>query len=101
MRTVIAGLALAALMCGAAHAEKRLFIIASHPDGYGVDTCLANGAPCGHAVADSYCRSHDFAQAVSFRRVDPDDITAAIPADDAGSCQGSNCDHYVAIECSR
>jgi hypothetical protein len=102
MRSVIAATAVAVIMSGAAaHAEKRLFIIASHTDGYGVDNCLASGAACGKAVANSYCRSHDFAKAESFRKVDRDDITGAIPADDTGSCKGGSCNHFVAIECSR
>jgi hypothetical protein len=101
MRSVFAAMALAALLLGgAAHAENRMFIVANHPDGYGVDTCLAGGGSCGQVVANSYCRSHDFAQAVSFNKVDRDDITGAIPKD-AGSCQGGNCDHFVAIVCSR
>lgn len=101
MRSVIAATAVAAVMLGGpAHAEKRLFIIANHADGYGVDNCLATGGQCGQVVANSYCRSHDFAQAVSFRRVDRDDITGAIPTD-AASCQGGSCNHFVAIECSR
>jgi hypothetical protein len=102
MRSVIAAIAVAFVMSGAAaHAEKRLFIIASHADGYGVDNCLATGAACGNAVANSYCRAHDFAQAQSFRKVDREDITGAIPADDTGACKGGSCDHFVAIECSR
>jgi len=101
MRSVIAAVAVAAAMCGAAHAEKRLFIIANHADGYGVDNCLANGAACGKTVANSYCRSHDFAQADSFRKVDRDDITGAIPTDDSGPCRAGGCNRFVAIECSR
>jgi hypothetical protein len=102
MRSVIAAMAVAVVMSGAAaHAEKRLFILANHADGYGVDNCLATGAACGKAVANSYCRSHEFAQADSFRKVDRDDITGAIPADATGSCKGGACDHFVAIECSR
>ena len=102
MRSVIAAMAVAIVMSGAAaHAEKRLFILASHADGYGVDTCLATGAGCGRAVANSYCRSHEFAQADSFRKVDRDDITGAIPAGDTDSCKGGDCNHFVAIECSR
>ena len=103
MRSVFAALAVAAVLSGAAnaHAEKRLFIIASHPDGYGVDNCLATGAPCGHVVANSYCRSHDYAQAVSFQKVDRDDITGAIPNDPGNACPGGHCGQFVAIECSR
>jgi hypothetical protein len=101
MRSVIAAAAVAAVLFGAAsaQAEKRLFIIANNADGYGVDRCLASGAACGSAVANSYCRSREFAHALSYRKVDRDDITGAIPANP--SCHGSNCDDFVAIECSR
>jgi hypothetical protein len=101
MRLLLASAAVAALMLGAAHAEKRLFIIANESDGYGVDTCLATGAPCGRTVANSYCRSHEFAQALTFRKVDRDDITGAIPSDGSTSCHGGRCDRFVAIECAR
>ncbi|MGH6673370.1 MAG: hypothetical protein ACRECV_15545 [Xanthobacteraceae bacterium] len=102
MRPVIAAAAVAAVLFGAAaHAEKRLFIIANPADGYGVDACLATGATCGKAVANSYCRSHQFALADSFRSVDRDDITGAIPTDNSGLCKGGRCEHFVAITCSR
>jgi len=101
MRSVFAAAAFAAALLGAAtaKAEKRVFIIANNADGYGVDRCLASGASCGAAVANSYCHSREFAQALSFRKVDRDDITGAIPAN--GSCHGATCDDFVAIECSR
>jgi hypothetical protein len=103
MRSVIATAAFAALLFGAtgAQAEKRLFIIANNADGYGVDRCLATGASCGETVANSYCRSREFAQALSFRKVDRDDITGAIPSSSPGACHGASCDQFVAIECSR
>jgi hypothetical protein len=89
------------LSAAAAQAEKRVFIIANNGDSYGVDRCLASGASCGDAVANSYCRSREFAQALSFRKVDRDDITGAIPSSGPGSCHGANCDDFVAITCSR
>jgi hypothetical protein len=89
------------LVAGSAQAEKRLFIIANDGDGYGVDTCLASGGPCGAAVANSYCHTREFAQATSFRKVDRDDITGAIPASASSACRGAECDSFVAIECSR
>ena len=103
MRFVIAATAAAAVLfsAGAALAEKRLFIIANDADGYGVDRCLSSGAPCGETVANTYCRAHEFAQAVSYRKVDRDDITGAIPTSGPGSCKGDSCDDFVAIECSR
>jgi hypothetical protein len=102
MRFLIAASVLAAVLLGgaAARAEKRLFIIANNAGEYGVDRCLASGGGCGQAVANSYCRSREFAQALSFHKVDRDDITGAIPTSGPGSCRGA-CDNFVAIECSR
>jgi len=96
-------LALAALVLAAstAQAERRIFIIANDGDGYGIDRCLANGQSCGKAAATSYCKSRDFAQAVSFRKVDKEEITGAVPVNPAQSCRGSDCDQFVAIVCSR
>ena len=101
MRFVITAVAAAGVGLGAAaaHAEKRLFIIANNADGYGIDRCLASGASCGAAAANSYCRTREFAQALSYRKVDRDDITGAIPS--TGACHGGNCDNFVAIECTR
>jgi hypothetical protein len=103
MRTMIAAAAVAAVLfgTGAANAEKRVFIVASNGDAYGVDRCLASGATCGAAAANAYCHSHDFGQAVSYRKVDRDDITGAIPASGSGGCHGGHCDDFVAIECAR
>jgi hypothetical protein len=82
-----------------AMAEKRIFIIANNSDGYGVDRCLAAGDNCGRAAAAAYCRTQQFAQAASFRKVDRDDITGAVSSGPA--CTGMACDEFVAIECSR
>ena len=88
-----------ALGVSAALAEKRVFIIANSSDGYGVDRCLASGAHCGSAVATAYCKSREFAQATSFRKVEKNDITGAMPVTDA--CAEGNCEQFVAIECAR
>ena len=103
MRYVIAATAVAAVLlsAAAAQAEKRLFIIANDADGYGIDRCLASGESCGNAAANSYCKTREFAQALSFRKVDRDDITGAIPTAGGTGCHGSNCDEFVAIECTR
>jgi hypothetical protein len=54
-------------------------------------------------VANTYCHSHEYAQALSFRKVEPDDIAGAITASrfEERSCSGSGCSEFVAIECSR
>ena len=102
MRSICLALALAAALSAApAAAENRIFVIANNADGYGVDRCLASSAPCGEAVANSYCRSHEYGQALSYRKVDRDDITGAIPASAPGGCRGGHCDDLVAIVCSR
>jgi hypothetical protein len=103
MRSTIAAVISAAVLFGAsaAHAEKRVFIIASNSDGYGVDRCLASSEACGAAAANAYCHSHEFGQALSYRKVDRDDITGAIPASGPGACHGTRCDDFVAIECTR
>jgi hypothetical protein len=84
----------------AASAESRVFIVANQADGYGVDQCLANGDKCGAPAARSYCQSRDFAQALSYRRVDPDEITGSVPKN-ARNCSHGPCDEYVAITCQR
>jgi hypothetical protein len=103
MRFVLGALVAGAALLGAASAkaEKRIFIIANNADGYGVDRCLATGANCGAAAANSYCRSRQFTQALSYRKVDRDDITGAVPTSGPGSCRGATCDDFVAIVCSR
>jgi hypothetical protein len=83
----------------AASAEKRTFIIANNSDGYGIDRCLAYGAACGAAAAAAYCQSKRFAGANSYRKIERDEITGAVPA--SGSCRGRGCDGFVAIECRR
>jgi hypothetical protein len=84
----------------AASADSRVFIIANQSDGYGVDQCLAKGDNCGAHAARSYCRSRDFADASSYRRVDPDEITGSVPKA-GGDCHHAGCDEYVAITCQR
>jgi hypothetical protein len=103
MRTFLVSL-IAVLCLGlatAAQAERRMFIIANNADGYGVDRCLASGAKCGAAAATAYCKTQNFQQAMSFRKVDRDDITGAIPTGGSGGCKGANCDNIVAIVCTR
>ena len=96
------GLAVAGalLLSAPAAAENRIFIIANNADGYGIDRCLANGEPCGVTVATAYCQSQSFARAKSFRKIERDDITGAVPTSGKNACAGS-CDSFVAIECSR
>lgn len=111
MRLVAAVAALSALLLSSAQAgkqvekqaEKHIFVIANDADAYGVDRCLASNAACGTTVANAYCHSHEYAQALSFRKVEPDDIAGATTAgrSDDRSCSGNRCGEFVAIECLR
>jgi hypothetical protein len=100
MRTrYLVWLAGALLVAPSAQAEQRLFIIANNADGYGVDRCLATGSSCGKAIAAAYCRAQDFAELLTFRRIERAEITGAVP-NDAPVCRGL-CEDLVAIECRR
>jgi hypothetical protein len=102
MRSIHAFLACAFMLTtSVASADSRVFIIANQADGYGIDQCLARGEKCGAHAARSYCQSRDFAQATSYRRVDPDEITGSVPKTPGDSCAGAGCHEYVAITCQR
>jgi hypothetical protein len=101
MRSLFAAIGIVLLLgASAAQAEKRIFIVANNADGYGIDRCLASGARCGSAAATVYCKSRAYAHAVSFRKVDKEEITGAVPAD-SQACRAGNCEQFVAIECTR
>jgi hypothetical protein len=97
-----AACALAALACnGPAAAETHIFLVDSS-DGYGIDRCLSAGEICGEAAATALCQARDYAKAVDFGRVDPTEITGAVPAGaQVERCQGRGCPQTVAITCSR
>jgi hypothetical protein len=102
MRSTSALLACAFLLVPTfASADSRVFIIANQADGYGVDQCLAKGDKCGAHAARSYCQSRNFAEASSYRRVDPDEITGSIPNAGGEICNHGACSEYVAITCQR
>jgi hypothetical protein len=52
-------------------------------------------------VANAYFHSHEYTQALSFRKVERDDFPGAISASATTACIGSRCAALVAIECSR
>ena len=99
MRFFLAPL-LVAFLTSAVSAETRIFIIANPADGHGTDQCLAKGDKCGAHAARAVCQSRDFAQASTYRRVDPDEITGSVPKAGA-NCAHGGCNEYVAITCQR
>lgn len=97
----ISAFALFCALAGQACADTRVFIVANQPDGYGIDRCLASGEQCGMYAARAYCQSREFNAASAFRRVDPAEVTGAIPANAESICTGSACAEHVAITCER
>jgi hypothetical protein len=90
------------MSASAAMADTRVFIVANQPDGYGIDQCLARGERCGASAARAYCEAREFKTASAYRRVDPDEVTGAIPASAGNKCSGRACaNDYVAITCER
>jgi hypothetical protein len=100
MRTTT--LLIIALLFGAAsaQADTKVFILGNDADGYGIDRCLATGAACGAAMASAICRSREYKQALSFGKIDRDEITGSVPKTDV-ACPSKTCDDYVAIACTR
>lgn len=99
MRLAFAAVTFACL-CAASigtRAETKIFLVENQRDGYGVDQCLAAGANCGKPIARAYCQARQFNAAVSFHKIDHDDITGGV----GSVCHGATCSDYVAIECSR
>lgn len=97
------------LLTGAASAETRIFLL-ENSDGYGVDTCLANGEPCGEQLASAWCRAHDYAGAIDFGQVTgsttpPANSSALRPVASGAAarpaCAGKFCPSMVAITCTR
>jgi hypothetical protein len=102
MRSIVRFVTAAAVLSAtSAFADSRIFIIANESDGYGIDQCLAKGERCGAPMANAYCQQRDFSAAAAFRRVDPDEITGAVPEPTGRKCSGFGCAEYVAITCQR
>ena len=98
---LIAATALLFAAAAQAQAETRIFMIDSS-DGYGIDRCLASGEPCGRDMAAALCQANNFTKVVDFGRMDPTEITGAVPAGaPTKACTGSKCPEKVAITCSR
>ncbi len=84
-----------------ASADSRVFIIANPSDGYGIDQCLANSEKCGAPAARAYCQSREFSQATAYRRIDPEEITGALPKSISDGCPRGGCGEFIAITCQR
>jgi hypothetical protein len=85
----------------AAPVETRTYVIGNMNDGYGIDTCLASGAPCGQAAAAAFCRTRDFPAVASFAKVERVEVTGTVTAISGGACRGNGCQDLIAIVCKR
>lgn len=84
----------------AGETDGRFLIDAS--DGYGIDACIASGAACGQAMADAWCRVHDYERAIGFGAVKSDAVLGMVGgAPVRTACYGSKCQDAVAITCTR
>jgi hypothetical protein len=95
----IAGLLLSSAALAAP--ETRTFVIGNVKDGYGINTCLASGAPCGQAAAAAFCRTRAFPTVASFARVERLEVTGSVTALDGSSCGRAGCEDFIAIVCAR
>ena len=101
LRALFPALFTLCLAAAPAAADERIFLLDSS-DGYGVDSCLAAGAPCGERIATAWCRAHDYKQAIDFGRVANDGITPISSGSlSTAACTGPLCPTVVAITCSR
>lgn len=72
--------------------------IVDNDDGYGVDTCLENGSPCGQAAANAWCNANGYKQAVKYRKAGPSDVVGRIDTPKEVALTSS---HAVVIYCQK
>jgi hypothetical protein len=98
---IAAALTLAPGLALAAEPVREIFIVDSS-DGYGIDNCVASGASCGQAMADAWCRVHDFERATGFGKVKSDATVSAVTTGPVRTaCYGAGCAETVAITCTK
>ncbi|MBS7541319.1 hypothetical protein [Ancylobacter lacus] len=84
-----------------ADGQTEMFVV-DNSDGYGIDACVASGSSCGAAMAEAWCRVHDYSRVVSFGKVQSDAGKARlISANARTACNGGSCTDVVAITCGR
>lgn len=99
--SLVAAFLLVVPALASAESANNIFVV-DNSDGYGVDACLATGGACGQAMADAWCRVHDFERAVSFGKVKSDAIVASTStAPVRTACYGSACAETVAVTCTK
>ena len=100
MRPLLVPLFVLALVSGvaSAQAEQRIFIVSSYSNDYRAARCVIDSEKCGEAMAAAYCKSREYARAISYRKVPRQEITGGVSA---SACNGGTCEEFVAIACER
>jgi hypothetical protein len=79
----------------AAEAATRNYSIPTD-EGHRIGVCLADGASCGKAAADAFCKKEGFAESILFAR---ETVPAARVIDSGGMCEGGACQAFTRIKC--
>lgn len=102
LRSALLAVAFIAAPGLAAAQEPTAIFVVDTSDGYGIDNCVASGASCGQAMADAWCRVHDYERAVSFGTMKSDATLSSVRATPVRTaCYGGTCAETVAITCSK
>ena len=100
-RTCLAGencTAFAAITCAQKIPYRRVFVNPT-AGGQRLDFCLAGGTDCGGPVADAFCRSNGYRDAL-YARADTEPGRSATRAFGSGAvCDGSSCRGFQQIIC--
>jgi len=97
---ILRSLFVVAALCAAspAFAQNVESFIVDNDDGYGVDSCLESGAPCGQPIANAWCEANGYTQAIEYRKQTSADITGSI---DAPTQVATVQQHAVVITCQK
>lgn len=76
----ILAIALALSAATPALAQNAASFVVANDDGYGVDSCLESGMPCGQPIANAWCVANGYDHSIDFRPQTAADVTGPIAA---------------------
>jgi hypothetical protein len=97
LRTV--ALALALFAATPALAQNAASFVIANDDGYGVDTCLESGSPCGQPIANAWCVANGYDHSIGFRPQTAADVTGSIA--EPTQVASVTTSHAVVITCEK
>jgi hypothetical protein len=96
LRMKVLVLALAGFfVASAADAATRNYSIPTD-EGHRIGVCLSDGASCGKAAADAFCKKEGFAESILFSR---EAVPAARVIDSGKMCEDGACQAFTRIKC--